>query len=143
MQKTFMEKNENVQRATYLIDATDKILGHVATKAADILRGKHKPTYTPHVDTGDYVVVINAEKVRVTGNKLTQKVYLRYSGYQSGQRSVRLDKMIEKKPEKVIELAVHGMIPRGALGSRIRKKLKIYAGSEHPHQAQKPIALEI
>ena len=143
MQKTYMAKSSEVERKWFLIDAKDKVLGKVATKAASILRGKHKPIYTPHVDTGDEVVIINAEKVRVTGNKLRQKIYQRYSGYPSGQKNVKLEDMLKKSPTTVLRLAVNRMIPSGALGNRIRRKLKIYKGDQHPHQAQKPIPLEI
>ena len=138
-----MAKSSEVNRKTYVIDAEGAILGRLATKVADLLRGKHKPTYTPHVDTGDQVIVINAEKIRVTGNKLQQKEYQRYSGYPSGQRRVKLEVMLQKKPEKVIELAVKRMIPSGSLGNAIFRKLKVYAGSEHPHTSQKPETLEV
>lgn len=138
-----MAKAIDVERKCYIIDATDKILGRIATKAATILRGKHKSTYTPHVDTGDMVVIINAEKVRVTGNKLQGKEYQRYSGYHGGQKIMKLDEMLKRAPEQVLRLAISRMIPSGALGSAVLKKLKIYAGSEHPHAAQKPIVLEI
>ena len=143
MQKTFMAKANEVERKCYVIDAKDQILGKVAAKAAVVLRGKHKTIFTPHVDTGDYVVIINAAKVRVTGNKLQQKEYQRYSGYPSGQRIVKLADMLANKPTKVIELAVKRMIPSGALGNKVLTKLKIYADEKHPHQAQKPIPLEI
>lgn len=142
-QKTYMAKPGELKQQCYLIDAKDKILGKVATKAATILRGKHKPTYTPHVDTGDMVVVINAEKIRVSGRKLEQKSYQRYSGYPSGLKLVSLAVMLEKKPKTVIELAVARMIPKGPLGRRAQSHLKVYAGDKHPHQAQKPIPVEI
>ena len=142
-QKTFMAKASQVDRKCYLIDANNKILGRVAAKAASILRGKHKPIFTPHVDTGDMVIIINAEKVKVTGNKLKQKEYQRYSGYHSGQKSVKLEEMLKKAPTQVIRLAVTRMIPSGALGNQAKTKLKIYKGDAHPHQAQNPIALEI
>ena len=138
-----MAKANEVERKCYVIDAKDQILGKVAAKAAVVLRGKHKTIFTPHVDTGDYVVIINAAKVRVTGNKLQQKEYQRYSGYPSGQRIVKLADMLANKPTKVIELAVKRMIPSGALGNKVLTKLKIYADEKHPHQAQKPIPLEI
>jgi large subunit ribosomal protein L13 len=138
-----MAKADEVERKCYLIDAKDKILGKVAAKAAAILRGKHKPTFTPHVDTGDMVVIINAEKVRVTGNKLQQKEYQRYTGYHGGQKIMKLDEMLEKAPAKVLELAIGRMIPSGALGDKVKAKLKIYAGEDHPHAAQKPVLLEI
>ena len=138
-----MAKPGELKQQCYLIDAKDKILGKVATKAAMILRGKHKPTYTPHVDTGDMVVVINADKVRLSGKKASQKSYQRYSGYPSGQKVVPFEIMLAKKPFKVIELAVAGMIPSGPMGTRARSHLKVYAGDKHPHQAQQPIAIEI
>lgn len=141
--KTFMANAQNVERNCYVIDASDKVLGRVASKAASILRGKHKPTFTPHFDAGDNVIIINAEKIRVTGKKLDDKEYLRYSGYPSGQRSMKLKVMLSKNPAKVMELAVNRMIPSGPLGNKARRKLKVYAGTEHPHQAQKPIPLEV
>ncbi len=143
MQKSYMAKITEVEKKYYIIDATDKVLGRLASKTASILRGKHKPTFTPHVDTGDYVIVINAEKIKVTGNKLSQKKYQRYSGYHSGQKTVKLSEMIEKAPTNVIKLAVNRMIPSGPLGNKMRTKLKVYAGDKHPHAAQKPIPLEI
>lgn len=141
--KTYMAKASEIQRRCYVIDADNVVLGRLAAKAATILRGKHKPIYTPHVDTGDMVVVINAGKVRVTGKKLRQKEYQRYSGYQSGQKSVPLEDMLRKAPEKVIQLAVNRMIPKGPLGNKMRTKLKVYAGPDHPHQAQKPEVLQV
>ncbi len=143
VQKTYMAKANEVERKCYLIDANNKILGKIATKAATILRGKHKPTYTPHVDTGDAVIIINAEKVAVTGNKLKQKEYQRYSGYHGGQKIVKLEEMLKRAPTKVLELAICRMIPSGPLGNKIKTKLKIYAGDKHPHASQKPIPLEI
>ncbi len=142
-QKTYMAKAQTVERKCYLIDATDKVLGKIATKAATILRGKHKPTFTPHVDTGDMVVIINAEKVAVTGKKLEQKEYQRYSGYHGGQKIMKLDEMLKRAPTKVLELAITRMIPSGPLGNQVKTKLKIYAGNQHPHASQKPIPLEI
>jgi len=141
--KTFMAKAEEVTRNCYLIDAENKILGRVATKAAVLLRGKHKAIYTPHVDTGDIVIIINAEKIRVTGKKLKDKVYLRYSGFQGGQKSLTLEQMMDRAPTKALELAVTRMIPKGALGNKVKTKLKIYAGDKHPHLAQKPIPVEV
>ena len=138
-----MANAQNCERQSYVIDATDKILGRVAAKAATVLRGKHKPTYTPHFDTGDNVIIINAEKIRVTGKKLEDKEYQRYSGYPSGQKSIKLKDLLSKNPAKVMELAVNRMIPSGPLGNKARRKLKVYAGPEHPHQAQKPISLEV
>ena len=143
MQKTTMANIDPVERKCFIIDAQDKILGRLATKAATILRGKHKRTFTPHVDTGDTVIIINAEKIKVTGKKLVQKEYQRYSGYPSGQKKMRLDVMLEKAPAQVIKLAITRMIPKGPLGNKMKTKLKIYAGDKHPHQAQKPIPLEI
>lgn len=143
MQKTTMANINTVDRKCYIIDADGKVLGRIAAKAASVLRGKHKATFTPHVDTGDTVIIINAQKVRVTGKKLVQKEYQRYSGYPSGQKTMRLDVMLDKAPEQVLRLAVTRMIPKGALGNKMKTKLKIYAGDKHPHQAQKPIPLEI
>lgn len=143
VQKTFMAKATEVERKCYLIDANNKVLGKIATKAATILRGKHKVTYTPNVDTGDLVVIINAEKVAVTGNKMEQKEYQRYSGYHGGQKIMKLDEMLKRAPTQVLKLAITRMIPSGPLGNQIKTKLKIYAGDKHPHAAQKPIPLEI
>ena len=143
MQKTFVAKPNEIERKCYVIDATDKILGKIATKAATVLRGKHKVIFTPNVDTGDMVIVINAEKVKVTGNKLQDKIYARYSGFHSGRKTRTLAQMLDKNPEKVIEKAVWQMIPKGPLGNSVRMKLKVYAGDKHPHQAQKPVALEV
>jgi len=138
-----MAKSHEVERKCYVIDADNKILGRIATKAATVLRGKHKPTYTPHVDTGDMVVIINAEKIKVTGKKLSQKKYQRYSGYPSGQRSLKLEDMLVKAPTQVLRLAINRMIPSGPLGNKIKTKLKIYKGDQHPHTAQQPVALEV
>lgn len=143
MKNTYFAKAEEVQRNCYLIDANNKILGRVATKAAAILRGKHKRIFTPHVDTGDVVIIINAEKIRVTGKKLTDKIYQRYTGYPGGQKLLALQDLLKKKPEQVLELAINRMIPKGPLGNRVKGKLRIYAGDKHPHQAQKPILLEV
>ena len=142
-QKSFMAKGNEVERKYYLIDATDKTLGKLAVKAADLLRGKHKPTYTPHVDTGDYVVIINAEKVKVTGKKFKDKEYQRYTGYHSGQRTLTFEELITKAPTKPLELAIFRMIPSGPLGNKVKTKLKIYAGDNHPHKAQKPELIKI
>ena len=141
--KTYVAKPNEVQKEWYVVDATDQTLGRLATQIASILRGKTKPQYTPHEDVGDFVIVINAEKVRVTGRKLDLKVYYRHTGYPGGIRSITLRRQLEKHPERVIEHAVKGMLPRGPLGRRQFKKLKVYAGTEHPHQAQmpKPLAL--
>ena len=141
--KTFLPKVSEIEHKCYVIDATDKILGRVAAKAASVLRGKHKRTYTPFLDTGDTVIIINAQKVRVTGKKLTDKVYSRYTGYPSGFREMTLEVMLAKRPIKVLELAVSRMFPRGPLAYKQTMRLKVYAGAEHPHAAQKPIALEV
>ena len=136
--KTYSAKAETVKHDWYVIDAADKTLGRLATDIAVRLRGKHKPEYTPHVDTGDYIVVVNAEKVRVTGNKTRDKTYYRYSGYPGGMKSISFEEMISKTPERVIQLAVKGMMPRNRLSRSMLTKLKIYAGAEHPHAAQQP-----
>ncbi|MGQ3889880.1 50S ribosomal protein L13 [Legionella sp. CNM-1927-20] len=141
--KTFSAKAHEVKRDWYIIDATDKVLGRVATEIARRLRGKHKAEYTPHVDTGDYVVVINADKITVTGKKFKEKVYYRHSGYPGGIKATSFDKLQERHPERVIELAVKGMLPKNVLGRQMYRKLKVYAGSEHPHTAQQPKELEI
>ncbi|MFA5060198.1 MAG: 50S ribosomal protein L13 [Candidatus Omnitrophota bacterium] len=141
--KTFIAKDIDIKRACYVIDAKDKILGRIATKAAAILRGKHKVIFTPNVDCGDMVVVINADKIRVTGKKLTDKIYKRYTGYPGGVRKVRLEEMLKKHPTQAITLAIKRMIPTGPLGYRVIKKLRVYAGDQHEHKAQKPIALEV
>ena len=141
--KTFSAKNETVQRDWLLVDAADKTLGRLAVDIATRLRGKHKPEYTPHVDTGDYIVVINAEKVRVTGAKATDKMYHRHTGYPGGLKSLSFEKLIDKAPERVIQGAVKGMLPRNPLGRAMFRKLKVYAGTEHPHAAQQPQALNI
>lgn len=140
---TFVAKPAEVKRDWYVIDAEGKTLGRMATEIARRLRGKHKPEYTPHVDTGDYIVVINAEKVNVTGNKRKDKMYYRHSGYPGGLKQANLEIMLNNKPEKVIELAVKGMLPKGPLGRAMYTKLKVYAGTEHPHAAQQPQALNI
>lgn len=141
--KTFSAKPAEVNRDWLLVDATDKTLGRLATEIAVRLRGKHKPTYTPHVDTGDYIVVINAEKVRATGNKLWDKTYYRHTGYPGGLKSVTMAQQLEKHPERVLESAVRGMMPKNPLGRAMFSKLKVYAGAEHPHAAQQPTAVEI
>ncbi len=142
-QGTYMADPKKVTRKCYVIDAADKTLGKIATKAASILRGKHKAIYTPHVDTGDQVIIINAEKVRVTGKKYTDKEYQYYTGFHGGRRVVPFEKLIQTKPTQVLKLAITRMIPSGALGNQVKTKLWIYVGDKHPHQAQKPIALEI
>lgn len=141
--KTFFATNESAKRDWVLIDATDKTLGRLATEVARRLRGKHKPEFTPHVDTGDYVVIINAEKVRVTGAKMTDKIYYRHTEHPGGIRATALRDMMAKTPERVIQKAVKGMLPKGPLGYAQLRKLKVYAGSEHPHVAQQPTVLEI
>ncbi len=141
--KTFSAKPSEVKRDWYLVDATDKTLGRLASEIARRLRGKHKPVYTPHVDTGDYIVVINAEKVRVSGNKATAKTYYRHSGYPGGIKSITFEKLIQRAPERVIETAVKGMLPKNPLGRAMFRKLKVYAGAEHKHGAQQPQPLDI
>ncbi|MGJ8513688.1 50S ribosomal protein L13 [Carnimonas bestiolae] len=141
--KTFSAKPQSVQRDWYVVDATNKTLGRLATELARRLRGKHKPEYTPHVDTGDYIVVINADKVRVTGNKASDKQYYRHTGFPGGLRSMSFDQLIDHAPERVIEIAVKGMLPKGPLGRAMHKKLRVYAGAEHPHTAQQPKELNI
>ncbi|MGC9522401.1 MAG: 50S ribosomal protein L13 [Anaerolineae bacterium] len=141
--KTYVAKPGEVERKWYVVDATDQTLGRLATRIASILRGKHKPEYTPHEDVGDFVIVVNAEKVRVTGRKLDQKMYYRYSGYPGGLRGVSLRRLLDTHPERVIERAVKGMLPRGPLGRRQLRKLKVYPGPEHPHEAQQPEPLEL
>jgi large subunit ribosomal protein L13 len=141
--KTFSAKPETVTRGWYLVDADGKTLGRLATELARRLRGKHKPEYTPHVDTGDYLVVINAEKVRVTGHKLEDKIYHRHTGYIGNMKHTSLGKMLNEHPERAIEMAVKRMLPKNPLGRAMFKKLKVYAGAEHKHQAQQPQKLEI
>jgi large subunit ribosomal protein L13 len=141
--KTFSAKAEDVSRDWFVVDAADKTLGRLASEIAHRLRGKHKAEYTPHVDTGDYIVVVNAEKVRVTGAKTTDKMYYHHTGYPGGLKSISFEKLIDKAPERVIQGAVKGMLPRNPLGRAMFKKLKVYAGSEHPHTAQQPQALNI
>lgn len=141
--KTYVAKPDDRQRDWYVVDAEGKTLGRLATGLADVLRGKRKPEYTPHIDTGDFVVVINAEKIRVTGDKLNSKRYWRHSGYPGGIRSRTLAEMLEKQPEEVIRKAVKGMMPRNSLARKQLLKLKVYAGPDHPHEAQKPETLEI
>jgi large subunit ribosomal protein L13 len=141
--KTFSANNQTVKRDWYIIDAQNMVLGRLATEIARRLRGKHKPEYTPHVDTGDYIIVINAEKVRVTGNKTVDKMYHHHSGYPGGLKSINFEKLQAKAPEQIIEKAVKGMLPKGPLGRDMYRKLKVYAGSEHNHSAQQPIALTL
>jgi large subunit ribosomal protein L13 len=141
--KTFSAKAEDVSRDWFVVDAADKTLGRLASEIAHRLRGKHKAEYTPHVDTGDYIVVVNAEKVRVTGAKTTDKMYRHHTGYPGGLKSISFEKLIDKAPERVIQGAVKGMLPRNPLGRAMFRKLKVYAGNEHPHTAQQPQALNI
>src|SRR3954465_1441701 len=143
MQKTWNAKPGEIDRRWYVVDAEGQTLGRLATQIADTLRGKRKPTYTPHVDTGDFVVVVNAEKIVVTGDKLHSKLYHRHSGYPGGLKSRTLNDMLERRPEEVIRIAVKGMLPRNRLGRKQLTKLKVYAGPEHPHAAQQPQALEL
>ena len=141
--KTYMANPTDIERKWYVVDATGYTLGRLSSEIAKVLRGKNKPTFTPHVDTGDYVIVTNADQIKVTGKKLDQKIYYNHSDYVGGMKETDLKTMIAKKPEKVIELAVKGMLPKGPLGRKMIKKLFVYAGPEHPHQAQKPEALEV
>lgn len=141
--KTYMAKSADVNRQWYVVDAEGQTLGRLVTKVATVLMGKHKPEYTPHVDTGDYVIVINAEKIQLTGKKWEQKEYRYNTGYPGGLRKVRYSKLLETRPEKMIELAVKGMLPKTTLGRAMAKKLKVVQGSEHKHEAQKPVALEL
>ena len=141
--RTFSAKPHEVRRDWYVVDAEGRTLGRLATEIARRLRGKHKPEYTPHVDTGDYIVVINAEKVRVTGNKLKDKMYHRFTGYVGNLKSESLETLLDRAPERVLELAVKGMLPRTPLGRVMLKKLKVVRGAEHPHQAQQPLPLEL
>lgn len=141
--KTFSIKAGDIKRDWFLVDATDKTLGRLATQIASRLRGKHKPEFTPHMDTGDYIVVINAEKISVTGNKLKDKMYYRHTGYVGHLKSTNLESLIAKKPGEPLKIAVKGMLPKGPLGRTMLTKLKIFAGNEHDHTAQQPIALEL
>ena len=143
MKKTFVTKKEDIKKKWYIVDAKDKILGRLATRVAIVLRGKHKPIYAPNLDSGDGVIVINAAKVKVTGRKMEQKVYRRYSGYQGGLKEVGLATMLDKKPETVFKLAVRRMLSGGPLGRKQIRKLKIYALDKHPHLSQNPIPLEV
>jgi large subunit ribosomal protein L13 len=140
---TFMAKPSNVQQQWFVIDATDQVVGRLAVTIANLLRGKHKPTFTPHCDTGDFVIIINADKVKFTGNKWDQKSYQRYSHYTGGQKIIPAKEMLEKKPEEIIRLAVKRMMPRGPLAYKQITKLKIFAGPQHEHQAQQPVAFEM
>ena len=140
---TFSPKPADVQRQWYVIDATDVVLGRLASHVATLLRGKHKPIFAPHVDTGDFVIVVNADKIALSGNKLEQKKAYRHSGYPGGLRAVTYGELMEKRPDRAVEKAVKGMLPKNALGRKMVKKLKVYAGPEHPHQAQRPVPFEI
>jgi len=141
--RTFTEKKEEIEREWYLVDAEGQTLGRLASRIAPILKGKHKPSYTPHLDCGDFVIIVNAEKVRVTGRKLDQKFYYHHSGYPGGLKSTSLRDQLDRHPERVLEAAVRGMLPKNKLGRRMVKKLKVYAGDSHPHQAQQPKPLEL
>ncbi len=141
--RTYIPKADEIEHHWWLVDATDKPLGRLATEVARILRGKHKPMYTPHLDTGDNVVIINAERIRLTGKKAEQKTYFRHSGYMGNEKHIPYRWMIENHPERVLELAVKGMLPKNALGRVLRTKLKVYAGTEHPHQGQRPEPLDL
>lgn len=142
MRTTYMAKKHEIQRDWWVVDAAGKTLGRISSEVATLLRGKHKPHYTPHVDTGDFVIVINAEQVVLTGNKLDQKKYYQHSGYMSGLKVTTARQLIEKRPERIIEYAVYGMLPKTKLGNALKTKLKVYAGSNHPHEAQRPIPYE-
>lgn len=142
MRTTFIAKTAEIERKWYVVDATDKTLGRLASEVASVLRGKNKPIYTPFLDTGDFVIVINADKVKVTGKKLDQKLYRKHSDYVGGFKETTLRSMMDKKPEEVFKLAVKGMLPKNALGRKMFKKLHVYAGAEHKHQAQQPEVLE-
>lgn len=141
--KSYTPKAGDVERQWYVIDAKDKVLGRLATEVARILKGKHKPTYTPHADLGDYVIVINADKIRLTGNKWQQKEYVYHTGYPGGRRAIRYDKLMDKDPTKAVELAVKGMLPHNVLGREMYRKLRVYAGEEHLHESQNPEVYEI
>lgn len=143
MRTTYMARPGEVERKWYVVDAEGKVLGRLAARIASIVRGKHKPTFTPHVDTGDFVIVVNADKVRLTGRKLDDKMYFRHSGYLGGWRMTPARQMLEKHPTRVVEMAVRGMLPKNRLGRKLFKKLKVYAGPEHPHAAQKPEKLDV
>lgn len=142
--KTFSAKPSDIDRRWYIVDAEGKVLGRLASEVAKILRGKHKPTFTPHIDTGDFVIVINAEKVKVTGNKATQKTYFHHTGYMGHDRHTPFATMLARHPERIIEKAVFGMLPKNALAKQVvRRKLRVYAGTDHPHTAQQPVTLNL
>lgn len=140
---TYSVKASEIEHRWYVVDAEGKVLGRLATEVARILRGKHKPIYSPHLDTGDYVIVVNAEKIMLTGRKADQKTYFRHSGYMGGERHIPFKQMLAKHPTRIVELAVKGMLPKNALGRQMRQKLKVYAGPAHPHQAQQPESLTL
>lgn len=141
MRTTFMQTNESVERKWYVVDATELVLGRMATDVAVVLKGKHKPTFTPHIDGGDYVIIVNAEKVALTGNKWADKKYYRHSGYAGGLKTRTANEMLEKQPQKIVEKAVRGMLPKGKLGDDMYRRLYVYVGPNHPHAAQKPESL--
>jgi large subunit ribosomal protein L13 len=141
--KTYTPKVTDIQRRWLIVDAENKVLGRLASEVAQLLRGKHKPMFTPHLDTGDFVIVVNAEKVRLTGNKADTKTYFRHTGYMGGEKHIPVKDMLAQHPERVIDLAVKGMLPKNNLGRLMRRKLKVYAGPDHPHEAQQPEAIEI
>lgn len=141
--KTYFATNENIEHKWYVVDASGKVLGRLATQIAKYLRGKHKPEYTPHADAGDYIIVINAEQVKVTGKKSQDKIYYRHSGYPGGLKETPFNKLQEKDPTQIIELAVKGMLPKNPLGRAMLRKLKVYAGAEHPHTAQQPVEINL
>jgi len=141
--KTYQAKKEEVGHDWYLVNAEGKVLGRLAVAVARVLKGKHKPTYTPHVDTGDFIVVVNAGKVSLTGRKLKNKIYYHYTGYPGGIKEMSAEKLLAKKPTEMIRIAVKGMLPKTSLGRQMLRKLKVYAGPNHPHEAQKPVSLEI
>ncbi len=143
--KTYIAKENDIEagRKWFVVDAEDQILGRLASQIAYVLRGKNKPYFSPHQDTGDFVVVVNAEKIKVTGNKMSDKIYLTHSGYPGGQKAINLGALLQKHPERVVELAVKRMLPKNALGRRMFKKLKVYAGPDHPHEAQQPQNIEL
>jgi large subunit ribosomal protein L13 len=136
--KTFQARKEDIKKLWYVVDAKDKVLGRLASEIANLLRGKGKPIFSPHVDTGDFVIVVNAEKIRLTGNKLTGKVYYHHSGYPGGLKTITAEKLLAKRPEELVRRAVKGMLPKNRLGRKVFKKLKVYSGPDHPHEAQQP-----
>ncbi len=141
--KTYFANNETADQKWYVVDAADKVLGRLATQIASYLRGKHKPEYTPHADVGDYVIVLNADQIKVTGNKAKDKIYYRHSGYPGGLKEMTFEKLHAKDPTSVIEIAVKGMLPKNPLGREMLRKLKVYAGAEHPHSAQQPVTISL